>query len=169
MQFLAKIPSINQGGCLVAAYAFYLHENKAKRADNFQLVAVYPKGRYNREINSKLDALRKNNLAYINNKSKKASSAEHFVWTFDGGKTLYDADGIFELDGFFAGSKTVVVPHNLTEQFSVSALNNGGWGSDFRRQTGIPKIEQGLNVDLAHINKKSWDFDNDEGGAVWVK
>ena len=141
--YLGKIRSINWGGCLIAAYSFYLNERKAGRHKNLQIVALDYSD--NEDIRT--------NRAFIKGKSKKAASNAHFGWTYDSGKNVFDVNGLVE-----RYSTKVVIPQNLTRRFALNALNKGSWNSSFDRSKYVPKIEKffGFRLYGVKVPKSSW-------------
>lgn len=136
---LSEIDYINMGGCLLAAYAVYLHcVKKAPRKFLPQIV----------QFGYDFDAKYKDhNLAFLNNEKDSATSDAHFGWTWDAGATVYDAFGM-------VGRKydyKLVIPSEATERFCVSSLNYGTWNWCFDRELELPIIADAFDIDLSHI------------------
>jgi hypothetical protein len=132
-RYLGNITYIHNGGCLVSAFSFYLHEKKAGRADDLQIVQFG------------YDELHDKNYAFIAGEKKRAAAGSHFGWTYDGGETCFDCYGVEIQD------TSLVVPKHLTEKFCLSALNYGGWNWSFDRTYWVPKIAKKLGVDLSKV------------------
>ena len=143
-KFFSSIPNINSGGCLIAAYAFFLHEKKWNRHHNIQIVAL-----------DKYQMSHRCNSRYIDGKSDYAESAAHFGWTFDSGQNVYDCEGLVNQKPY---KYKLCIPKVQTDDFCVNSLTNGCWNWMFRREKHIPQIEQYLNVDLSRIKEDNSDM-----------
>lgn len=133
---LSEIPCINFGGCLISAYAFYLHEQKAGRAKNLQLVA----------LSYSEDSYYETNLAFLKGESQKATSSCHFGWTYNKGKVVYDCDG--KVDRY---SIKLLIDKAKTDQFCKASLNDKDWNRRFDRKNSMPLVEKELGVELKGI------------------
>lgn len=134
MKFLANVPNINSGGCLIAAYALYLFLKKQGVKSNFQIVT----------LDNRWEKIEPN-WEFINGNSENAESAWHFGWTFNGGRTIYDCDGRIADHSYLL---KLVIPKELTEKFCQSALKSGNWNHWFVRKVEVPKIEEKLGINL---------------------
>jgi hypothetical protein len=142
IEVLSKIPAINFGGCLLAAFVFYQNEKTARRSNKLKLVSLCTNVEYGH----------KTNKAYTEGKIAVADSACHFGWTYDNGKTIYDTKGIVSLARY---KHRVIIPKKITSQFSVSSLNNGVWNPHFDRKKHLPKIARVFNQDLSMVNPEA--------------
>lgn len=133
-EFLANIPYINHGGCLIAALAFYLNEEKEGRAKHLNIAAVYDDD-YSGDLFT--------NRQFIRHKASAAESAPHFGWTYDNGECVEDC-----MDNETSENDVIlVIPQNLTVEFSISALNNGSWNTVFEREKYIPVIAKAFDIE----------------------
>lgn len=135
-----KIPFINKGGCLLAAYAFYLHEKKYGRADDLQIVqlSLHPN-------------LLKQNKEFILNGNGTAASDAHFGWTYDGGWNVRDCKNEVDPESYI---EWWLIPKEKTDEFCISALNFGRWNPLFNRERAQKRISEALDIDLSAVYDK---------------
>ena len=135
-KFLANIPGIHLGGCLVSAYAF---QQYAKKIGEEVPVIV---GLYHNDSSLSF----RTNIEFIKNNGKgEASSAYHFVWKYKKRRGLFDADGKY----FDFVEKKIQIPLELSTLFYRTAMKCGPWNTVFNRSE-IPRIEETLGVDLSY-------------------
>lgn len=143
LKYLRSINNIHNGGCLVSAYAYYLWlKNNNLLTQNFQIAVLEnfdDEGFGNKHWISA-------NHAFINGKRKNATASHHFGWTFDNGKKVLDAS--LENQHY---DYQLLVPHEATEKFCLSALNYGSWNWAFERKFWIPEISAKLGINLSNI------------------
>lgn len=135
-EFLSDIEDINCGGCLFAAYAIYLVLKKHNiLPETFALVALNGTEYQDNHIT---------NLHFLSDLTKKATSSNHFGWTFDGGRTVYDTDSQLDLNKY---KHQLIIPQHKIEQFCKSALFDcSKWAYWFDRKTQLPIIEEKLGI-----------------------
>lgn len=144
LKYLEKIPYLNSGGCLVAAYSVFLAEEKDNNLDEIQLVAL--------NFGSYSDPYIRKNLMYIKGKRKKADSASHFGWTYDNGSTIFDSDGKVRTWRYSETKNGVlVIPQNLTRPFAISSLNHGRWNQSFDRKKYVKLLSKKFDLDLSEV------------------
>ena len=134
LRILDDVDDINYGGCLIACHAIYL---KLGRPKNMQIVQL---SSWKEEI--------KHNMEYISNKKITPMSANHFVVTFDKGKTLYDSEGLYERQSRYK----LLIPSCKIDQFCKNAIKYAPWNSMFDRSENIPLIEDQLKIKLNYDN-----------------
>lgn len=139
-RFLASIPDINEGGCLLSAYAYYLNEHNHSRGESVHIVQL-ARGECKWEYEE--------NLKFINGKSNSCYSSNHFGWTYDGGISVYDCYGKVRLSRY---KYILLIPQHLTSKFCIDALNYGCWNDTFERENHLTNIEQYFGLDLSEIN-----------------
>lgn len=152
-KFLGRVPLLNWGGCLVAAYVYYLNEKRNGTEKDIQLVEL--------EEYEKTNI--RHNQSFLKGKYKTANSDNHFAWIRDGNDAiLYDGTGIMPFDFDYK----LQIPKESIESFSVNSLNNGGWNPEFDRQIWLPKFEKFFKMDLSaiHHTQAEWKMDK----YVWV-
>lgn len=67
-----------------------------------------------------------------------------------GGKTAYDSNGIItRLD--FNYDYELVIPKDMTFEFVFSALQDGAWNPDFKRELHIPTTELMLEITIGQF------------------
>jgi hypothetical protein len=148
------IPFVNKGGCLLAAYAFYLHEKKYNRAGNLQIVQL-----------STFPEFIQHNREFVTNGNGKAVSDAHFGWTYDGGITVSDSENPLLNVSWY--KDYLVIPKDKTDEFCISSLNNGGWNAMFNRECEQRRITEKLEIDLSSVHDKR--NSSDGYNATYVK
>lgn len=140
--YLANVPEIHFGGCLVAAYSFYLFlEKNNLPIEDFRLVSL----NRNKKIGEYVAAHRKNQK-WIENPFKGFPSASaHFGWTFDEGENIFDTDGEIYKEKY---PLRICIPPDLTKAFSKIAISTETWNSKFNKEKYIPLIERDLGISL---------------------
>lgn len=133
------IPNINRGGCLISAYAIFLYFKKhAPKYFNENVVLV----QFSRQFSDHL-----HNKYFIESLELNAVSATHFGISFDNGNTAYDSNGLItNLD--YNYEYRLVIPNDMTFEFVFSALQDGTWNPDFKRELHIPTIENMLEITI---------------------
>lgn len=141
IQYLKTIDYINDGGCLIAAYAFYLSLKKQKLpSDKFGLVSL------NKNRDDMTIRFHKNNMKYVSDPTKNDPDlANHFGWTFDNKHRIMDITGVIPE---FRYPLIVLIPNNLIDDFFHRAIRKSGWNFLFDRQTYVPEIEKVLGINL---------------------
>lgn len=139
---LDEIPNINRGGCLYAAYAVWLKLQKEGLLLNNKIVIImYHDHDYHRDENMK----------FLKNKTKKAVSSTHFGLSFNGGKTVYDSEGLIKE---YKHCGTMIIDFNKTQSFCESSLKYGGWNPAFKRKSGVTQINKKLGLNLSTYLKE---------------
>lgn len=138
--YLREIPDIDSGGCLVAAYAIYkfLIRNDLL-PDSFVIVAA--------SAASRPEQSHTENTNFLKGISSHAVPANHFLYSLDGGLTLYDVYGInqrYQSDNWLR----CIIPKEHIDRFYDSAMACEKWNRHFKRHTWIPAINEkfGINV-----------------------
>lgn len=143
IEVLNNVHYINHGGCLLAAYAFYLHEAKHGRGEDLQIVQLDRDG----------NDYHAQNKAFLAGDTREAWSGWHFGWTFDGGKTVYDCNGALNMKRY---PYVLLVPKHMTDEFCIASLNCGDWNWAFDRPFWKPFIELKLGIDLSKVDNEVW-------------
>lgn len=134
--YLSRLPSINEGGCAIAAYAMYLWLKKHDQlTDDFAFVFGY---RWNK------DSFNTNQEVLDNNKGPAHSASHVFIYT----------QGRYMDTNCENTTPNNYAWHHIIKEewFLVSSLNNGVWNSDFDR-VNIKDIQEVLDVDMSNINQ----------------
>lgn len=139
-KILNDIPNINNGGCLIAAYAMYkyLHNHYNDLFDETIVIVQYA-----REFGDHL-----NNQNFIEGTELSAVSATHFGISINNGKTAYDSRGRIGKYEDYSDKYKLIIPHELTTEFVISALNDSAWNPTFNKKKYIPIIQKKLDVRL---------------------
>lgn len=140
--YIAHIENINRGGCLFAALAVY-RVLKKEGYDCKDLVLVQLHNDYNR-IND--------NIRFISGESEKANSSNHFVLSFNGGKTLVGTNG-YHYPDIYDECCSYIIPNDKIEMFCENALMNGNWNHRFVRSKGVREINFTLGIKIPHFRK----------------
>lgn len=134
---LNKIPDINAGGCLIAAYATFKYIEKHHPELFDKRICIV---QYSRYIDDHV-----NNRMFIANQESKAVSASHFGISINGGRHAYDSRG---KDTVSLVQYTLVIPHDKTKEFFNSAIKDGMWNPQFNRKKYLPIIEKKLKIKI---------------------
>lgn len=120
--YLNQIPSINRGGCGIAALAMYdaaIREGKSPK-----IVFGY----------NWLGSDWERNQQFKTGKSDLAESATHICLEMDG--KVIDSEGVSSLWDEYCSTF-----HEATREHLVAAIKYGGWNSEFKRDKWLPQIE----------------------------
>jgi len=138
-KFLSNIPSINGGGCGIAAFTMYKWLKKHGELNyGFRFVACYDSAYddENRYIN---------NMKVLRTKEGKAMASSHIAIT-NGGPVL-------DCNGYITLTRYDLIQFIGAEWFITNMINNtGSWNPSFDREH-IRYIEQILDLDLSEIKE----------------
>lgn len=135
-KYLKTIPTIDNGGCLIAAYAIYLVLKKRNALpSSFRIVSFardYLADKYS--INSR----------FITGQSNTLAVTSHYGFTLDG-VTYRDSKGVIPNDKY---KYILVIPFEMTEEYCVQSLLLPDWNSIFNRDKYVPLIELKLGIEF---------------------
>lgn len=139
---LNEIPNINSGGCLYAAYAVWLKLQQEGLLLNDKIVIV---------MYYDYDYHRDENMKFLENKTKQATSSTHFGLSFNGGKTVYDSRGLIK---GYKYCDTMIIDFDKTQSFCESSLKYGDWNPAFKRKSSVAQINKKLGLNLSTYLKE---------------
>lgn len=142
-EVLNSIPHINQGGCLISAYAMYKYlSNYYPDLFGSDIVIV----QYARQFDDHLT-----NQNFILGTELNAVSATHFGLSINNGKTAFDSRGKIGRYEDYSDKYKLIIPHDQTVSFVLSALMDKTWNPSFDRKKYIPVIEEKLKIEFLGI------------------
>lgn len=138
-KYLSDIPSINQGGCGVAALAMYKWLVKKDKIDyTFSFVLCY-----NYQTEEYV-----NNSHVLRTRKGDAVACHHVVIYYE--QQFLDCNGKMEPSIY----DTLQFVKYDDAWFMQNAINNkSSWNSMFDRKTWVPEIEEMLDISLKEIKK----------------
>jgi len=138
-QFLAGIPSINSGGCGIAAYVM------AKKLEERGITvscAFLDDVRFRFNTNKK--ALETNSLSSLR-------TPNHIVLQFE--DFVFDCNGRFYYEEWIWYEKEDSL-FNLNISVLPAVIHYSEWNPEFNREKEIPRIEESLKIDLSFAIKE---------------
>lgn len=142
---ISPIENRNQGGCLFFCYTFYLWLEKNGYNDSSYSIIDY----CNPDDPEEGDSIG-NNEAFIEGKNKKAVSATHFTWMYNGQE--YDSNGVvlerYKPDDWKHHQFDELMKKHMVDKFCINALHNGSWNTTFQRAGAMKTIKEKLGIDI---------------------
>lgn len=134
--YLANIPDINRGGCLVSAYAFQQFCQK----NGYKVPTIVALHSWEESVLTR--NIQINHKFIATDGRTQAANAAHFGWTY--GATIMDAKKTVPLSNY---KEKIFIPTHLMPKLYKETMVWGNWNPAFHR-FWIPKIAEKLNVNL---------------------
>ena len=135
LNFLSDIPTINQGGCVISAFAVYkwLKKNNSL-SDDFAILYLHYWDSDDMEVNT----------AFLSGESEEVTSCSHAIFRYNG--KLYDSNGEHSIQPGTVYTLEITVEH--IDRFVQASLKSYNWNSSFNRHRFVPQIEKELELEL---------------------
>jgi hypothetical protein len=140
----SKIPTINNGGCLIGVYAAYLYlEKNGCNMSSFKVIQ-FALDEYPIECNKKWIEGTFDNVP---------QSSWHFAFLYEG--ETYDAEGKLNCKEYASKYRIIMdvldIDDGLLDEFFIQCINEDQWNDTFERDIYVPLIASELDIDLSEV------------------